>query len=359
MKSIFSFSFLFLSFISTLSQTSTNTTIEKTFWLGDFRLESGTILPKAYIMYVTYGSLNKDKNNAILLPSWYSADYNGYNFMIGTGKALDTTKYFLILSELFANGHSSSPSNTPTPFNGPPFPMTSIRDNVKATYELITKQFALNRLKAVIGYSMGAQQAFQWALSYPQVVETIVAYCGTAKTYPHGYVRLGSAISTIKAYTAWNNGFYLTPPLKGLRAWTQHWASWFLSQAWYRKELYKQMACPTVDDFLIWCIKSDEVSDANDRIAQAITWEKHDISRIMPFNGDIEKALAGIKCKVLYLPSQTGMYFPMEDAKYERQFIPYKEFVSIPSIWGHIAGAGINPKDNDFLNAKIGSFLSR
>ena len=160
MKSICSISFLFLSLIKTFSQTSTETLMDKTFWLGDFRLESGALLPKAYIKYVTYGSLNKDKNNAILLPSWYSADYNGYNFLIGTGKALDTTKYFLILSELFANGHSSSPSNTPPPFNGPLFPMISIRDNVKATYELITKQFELIRLKAVIGYSMGAQQAF-------------------------------------------------------------------------------------------------------------------------------------------------------------------------------------------------------
>lgn len=359
MKSIFSFSFLFLSFVNTFSQTSTKTTIEKTFWLGDFRLESGTLLPKAYVKYVTYGSLNKDKNNAILIPSWYSADYTGYNFLIGTEKALDTTKYFLILTELFANGHSSSPSNTPPPFNGPLFPLTSIRDNVKATYELITKQFELTQLKAVIGYSMGAQQAFQWALSYPQAVESIVAYCGTAKTYPHGYARLESAISTIKADTAWNNGFYSKPPLKGLRAWSLHWASWFLSQTWYRKELYKQMGFPTVDDFLNWRIKSDEVSDANDRIAQAITWEKHDISKTTPFNGDIEKALAAIKCKVLYMPCQTDMYFPVEDAEYERQFIPNVEFVPIISIWGHLAGIGINLEDNDFLNDKIGSFLSR
>ncbi len=359
MKSIFVFLLLVCAGINIYSQTSPNDLKEKTFQLGDFRLENGVVLPKAFIKYVTYGSLNRDKSNAILLPSWYSSDYNGYNFLIGTGKALDTTKYFLILSELFANGHSSSPSNTPPPFNGPLFPITSIRDNVKATYELITKQFELTQLKAVIGYSMGAQQAFQWALSYPQAVEFIVAYCGTAKTYPHGYVRLESAISTIKADTAWNNGFYLTPPLKGLRAWSLHWASWFLSETWYRKELYKEMGFPTVDDFLNWRIKSDEVSDANDRIAQAITWEKHDISKTKPFNGDIEKALEDIKCKVLYMPSQTDMYFPIGDAEYEKQFIPKVEFVPIPSIWGHLAGVGINPEDNDFLNAKIGSFLSR
>jgi homoserine O-acetyltransferase len=59
------------------------------------------------------------------------------------------------------------------------------------------------------------------------------------------------------------------------------------------------------------------------------------------------------------MPSQTDMYFPIEDAEYEKQFIPDVEFIAIPSIWGHLAGVGLNPVDNEFLNAKIASFLSR
>src|SRR3954463_16187964 len=103
MKVIFIFCFFsILVFINAHSQPSTNSAEEKTFLLGDFHLESGVTLPNAYIKFVTYGSLNKEKSNGILLPSFFTSDYRGYNAIIGDRKALDTTKYFLILSELFA-----------------------------------------------------------------------------------------------------------------------------------------------------------------------------------------------------------------------------------------------------------------
>jgi homoserine O-acetyltransferase len=359
MKFIFSFYFLFYAGINIYCQTSTNAVKEKTFQLGDFRLESGIVLPKAYIKYVIYGSLNKEKSNAILLPSWYGADFTGYDGIIGKDKALDTSKYFLILSELFANGHSSSPSNTPPPYNGPLFPSISIRDNVKATHELIIQEFKLQKLKAVIGLSMGAQQAFQWAVSYPDMVERIVANCGTAKTYPHGYIRLESAINTIEADSAWNNGFYNAPPKKGIKAWTYHWLSWFLSQEWYRKEMYKQWGYPTLDSLVNAFTKRFEEKDANNMISQARTWQKNNIAETPGFDGNIENTLKTIKCKVLYMPCVTDLYFPLEDAEYERKFIRNVEFAPIPSLWGHLASGGRDPKDNQFINGKINTFLSR
>jgi len=324
---------------------------ERSFYLDNFLLESGVTFPNAYIKYATYGSLNKDSSNAILLPSSYGSDYNGYNFLIGKNNALDTSKYFLILPELFANGHSSSPSNTPAPFHGPNFPITTIRDNVLAEYQLISKQFKIKKLKSVIGFSMGAQQAFQWAISYPKVVESIIAFCGTAKTYPHGYVRLESAISCIEADSDWDYGNYSSPPLKGLKSWALHWASWFLSQDWFRLEKFKELGFETFQKFIQARIDKEKVIDANDRISQARTWESHDISNDSLYMGDIEKALTAIQCNTLYMPSESDLYFPVSEAQYEKKFIP------IPSVWGHLAGAGLNQKDNDFLNLNIKSFL--
>src|SRR3954467_15426134 len=98
--------------------------------LTDFRLESGAVLPKATIAYATFGTLNARRDNAILIPSWYGSDHHGYDFMVGAGRALDPAKYFLVATEMFANGFSSSPSNTPAPFDGPAFPAVAIRDNV-------------------------------------------------------------------------------------------------------------------------------------------------------------------------------------------------------------------------------------
>lgn len=106
------------------------------FMLTDFRTESGVVLPSAKVVYGTYGHLNAARDNAVLLPSHYLANHHGYEWLIGPGLALDTTKLFLVATELFGNGHSSSPSNTPEPLHGPRFPAISIRDNVLAVHEL-------------------------------------------------------------------------------------------------------------------------------------------------------------------------------------------------------------------------------
>ena len=156
--------------------------VEHTFVIHNFHTESGVTLPEAKVVYGTYGHLNAAGDNAILLPSHYMADMNGYAWLIGPGKALDPARQFLITSELFGNGRSSSPSNTPEPLHGPRFPVTTIRDNVEAVHQLLTQELGVRHLEAVIGFSMGAQQAFQWAVSYPQYMDRIVATSGTART---------------------------------------------------------------------------------------------------------------------------------------------------------------------------------
>ena len=94
------------------------------FVISNFHTESGVTLPVARIVYGTYGHLNAAKDNVVLLPSHYMADYHGYEWLIGPGHALDTSPLFLVATEMFGNGHSSSPSNTPEPYHGPRFPVT-------------------------------------------------------------------------------------------------------------------------------------------------------------------------------------------------------------------------------------------
>jgi homoserine O-acetyltransferase len=75
--------------------------------------------------------------------------------LIGAGKAVNPKKLFLVTSELFGNGRSSSPSNTPDPFHGPRFPTTTIRDNVEAAHRMLTEQLHVQHLRAVIGFLAG------------------------------------------------------------------------------------------------------------------------------------------------------------------------------------------------------------
>lgn len=169
------------------------------FELEDFAFESGATLPNARLSYVTYGALNESKTNVVHRPSWYSGNHHGYEFLSGPGKALDSSEYFIVATDMFANGLTSSPSNTPPPFAGPDFPEIAIRDNVNATHRLLTEELGVEHLRAVIGFSMGAQQAFQWAVSHPDMVEAAVAICGNAKEYPFGIVRLEGAKSALMA----------------------------------------------------------------------------------------------------------------------------------------------------------------
>ena len=332
-----------------------------TFVIEKFRTESGVILPQARVVYGTYGRLNAARDNAILLPSHYMADHHGYEWLIGPGKALDTAKVFLVATELFGNGHSSSPSNTPEPFHGPRFPVTTIRDNVAAVHQLLTQDLKITHLRAIIGFSMGAQQAFQWAVSYPTFADRLVATSGTAKTYPHGVVRLEGQIAALTADAAFKDGDYTAPPTKGIEAFATVWTAWLYSQEWWRRELWKADAKPgTTFEQVLNEYRTNFIpgGDANDLILQMRTWEHHNVGATLGFGGDVEKALRSIKVPILYMPSETDLYFPLTDARYEAAFIPGVELKPIPSLWGHTAGAAPNPVDAKFLNDNINRFLA-
>jgi homoserine O-acetyltransferase/O-succinyltransferase len=330
------------------------------FVVKDFKTESGVVLPEARIVYGTYGELNAAGDNAILLPSHYMAEMHGYGWLIGPGKALDPGKYLLVTSELFGNGRSSSPSNASEPFHGPRFPITSIRDNVAIVHALLTEQLHVKHLRAVIGFSMGAQQAFQWAVSYPDFMDRIVATSGTAKTYDHGKVRLEGEISALTADPVFQDGNYTVEPARGIEAFSMVWAGWLFSQEWWRQELWRtntrfgKSYDEVVDHFRHHFIPG---ADANNLILQMRSWERHDVGMTPPFNGDVVAALKSIKAPVLYMPSLTDMYFPITDARYEAQFIRHCTFAPIPSLWGHPAGAGVAPADAKFLNEHVAAFM--
>jgi len=332
--------------------------------LHNFKTESGAVLPEVRVVYGTYGTLNAARDNAVLLPSHYMAKYRGYEWLIGSSegpkpKSLDPAKLFLVTTELFGNGSSSSPSNTPEPFHGPRFPVMTIRDNVEAVHQLLTQELHIQHLRAVVGFSMGAEQAFQWAVSYPDYMDRIVATSGTARCWPHGVMRNESQIAAITADEDFKNGDYTAQPKRGISAFGMVWGGWLYSQEWWRDELWKTGDPNATLEKTIARFRDDfiEGADANDLILQLRTWEKHDVGTTPGFNGDTKKALASIKVPVLYMPSMTDLYFPVGDARYESQFIPHVTLKPIPSLWGHPAGAGAGPGDLEFLNTNIAAFL--
>src|SRR5262245_39877501 len=120
--------------------------------LGDIVLQRGATLRDAKLAYKTFGTLNARKDNAIVYPTWYSGQHLNNEWRVGEGMALDPNKYFIIIPNMFGNGLSSSPSNTPEPYNKSRFPQVTAYDNVRAQHRLVTEKFGIERLPLVTGW---------------------------------------------------------------------------------------------------------------------------------------------------------------------------------------------------------------
>lgn len=148
--------------------------------LGDFRLQSGEVIRNCRIGYRTAGTLNADRSNAILVPTWFLGRSEDLAWFVGPGKSYDTSKYFVIVVDALGNGVSSSPSNSREQ-PGAKFPQFTIRDMVRSQYELVTRELKLAHLHCVAGSSMGGMQTFQWVVSYPDFMTRAIPIVGTPK----------------------------------------------------------------------------------------------------------------------------------------------------------------------------------
>ena len=133
---------------------------------GDLKLESGEAIKDFSISYVTHGTLNAKKSNAILMVTAIGGNHHRLDFMIGPGKALDPDKYFIIATDAIANGFTTSPSNSKSQPRMP-FPKFTIRDMVESQYRLLKEKFGIDHVVAVVGPSMGGMQVLQWGVSHP------------------------------------------------------------------------------------------------------------------------------------------------------------------------------------------------
>lgn len=146
--------------------------------LGVCELERGEVIRDCRVGYRTAGQLNEDSSNVVLFPSWYGGTSGSLEGYVGPGGYADSTRYFVIAVDAFGAGASSSPSNS-TAQSGTAFPRYTIGDMVHAQRRLLDEVFALERLHAVVGISMGGMQVFEWITTYPERVDKAVSIVGT------------------------------------------------------------------------------------------------------------------------------------------------------------------------------------
>lgn len=329
------------------------------FDLGDVPLQRGATLRNAKLAYKTYGKLDADKGNVIVYPTWYSGQHYDNEWLIGPGMALDPGKYFIIVPNMLGNGLSSSPSNTPEPYNLSRFPDITLYDNVRLQHRLVTEKFGIERIALVTGWSMGAQQTNQWGCLYPDMVQRIAPFCGSAKTAPHNIVFLEGVKAALTADAAWNGGWYSAPPSKGLRAVGRVYAGWGLSQPFYMQELWRELGFSSLEDFLVGFWEGFFLQkDANNLLAMLWSWQHGDISDNPVFKGDFKKALGAIKARAIVMPAERDLYFPVADNEWEVSHMPNAECRPIPGVWGHFAGGGSSPVDTRFIDTALKELLA-
>jgi homoserine O-acetyltransferase/O-succinyltransferase len=325
--------------------------------MGDFKLESGDTIKDFAISYVTHGTLNAKKSNAILMVTAISGNHHRLDFMIGPGKALDTSKYFVVCTDAIGNGLTTSPSNSAAQPRMQ-FPKYAIRDMVTSQHRLMTEHLGIAHVVAVVGPSMGGMQALQWGVSQPDFMDSLVALVPLAKTPAWTTLVLEASRKAIMIDAAWNQGNYTSPPEQGIRLWRD-----ILSfMAARSPEMYREQFAKA-PDLLPWLQQQEssliKAFDANDWIYQTWAYDRHDVGTTPGYSGDTVKALAAIKAKTLIMVGTKDLlnpeWEPQEAAKSMRDA---KVLTIRPgSVTGHASAGGAFPADVEFINREAGAFL--
>ncbi|MDQ2802968.1 MAG: alpha/beta fold hydrolase [Pseudomonadota bacterium] len=331
------------------------------FDLGNFALEEGGVLRNCKLAYKTFGSLNAAKDNAVLFPHMFSGTHMDMEIYVGEGLALDPDKYFVILPDQIGGGISTSPHNTPPPEGMSGFPHVRIGDDIRAQHQLVTEKFGIKTLELVLGWSMGAQQTYEWAVRYPDMVKRAAPIAGTAKNTDHDRIFTQTLMDAITSDPAWNGGEYREPHAVhvGLRRHARLWAVMGLSTEFYhyKEPAWRRLGAGSVEDFIAMVFeKWFAPMDPNALLCMAWKWQRGDVSRNT--GGDLKAVLGRIKAKTFVLPFASDMFFPVSDCAYEQSMIPNSELRPIPSAWGHFAMLGVFEEDKAAVNRHIADLLA-
>lgn len=305
--------------------------------LGAFRLQSGLETNGLRLRYELHGQLNADASNAILFPTWFAGRHSANRWIIGRGHALDTERFCIIVVNALGNGESSSPSNdSQLLVAGQPADI-SLFDNVRAQERLV-RGLGVDRLYAIVGRSMGAQQALQWGCLYPRMVERIFAFCGVPRTTPHNRLLLQSMADVLQGHE------HEAGAAATLAA--RIYAGWSLSHEFFAGMVTDGPGRDVeqwVDQHLAANFRS---FDTRDLLTLVQTWQAADISRNPLFGGDLRAALQAIEARTLLMPISHDLIFPPPDFEFAQACIPNCESHLLYSPWGHRAGAPGGDKDD-------------
>ena len=298
----------------------------KIFELGDVDLQCGLRLRGARLAYQTYGELNARKDNVIVFPTFFGSQHPANEPMIGPGMALDPARYFIIIPNLFGNGLSSSPSNTPAPYDRARFPGSPTTTTSGSSIGWSPSSSASSGSRWCAGSPWGRSRRSTgghciptwWSGSRRGAARPrrpgITSFSWRASRRPCAPTTPGTTAGTThrrrKGYGRWRGS------MRGGR----------LRRHSIGRRCTSTSGHSSLEDYLITSWEGRYLQqDANNILAMVATWQAGDISDNPLYGGDFAKALGSIRARAFVMPSRTDQYFPPEDNEIEVSMMPNAE----------------------------------
>jgi homoserine O-acetyltransferase len=311
--------------------------------LGVFQLESGASIRDCRLGYRTFGKLNAEKSNVVVFPTWFGGTTKDLVALIGPGKLIDSSKFFVIAIDALGDGISSSPSNSERQPRMT-FPDLAVRDMVNSQHRLLNEVLHIPHVRAVMGISMGGMQTFQWMVAYPGFMDCAIPIVGSPRLTSYDLLLWQSGIHAIQADVNWKGGDYTAPPEAGLRTLAD------IDALAIQTPSYR-VAHTKPEEFkkFLDAEETDAIHgfDANNWIRQAQAMMGHDVS--FPFEGDMTKAAAAVKARVLVIVGlQDHMVNPTPALAFAR--LLRAQTLELDSDCGHLV--------TDCESSKIGTAIA-
>ncbi|WP_404350626.1 alpha/beta fold hydrolase [Phycicoccus jejuensis] len=335
--------------------------------IGRFELEEGGVIPDLQLAVATFGELNEARDNAILVPTWFSGTHaTWWQVYIGEGRALDPTTWFIAVVNQIGNGLSTSPHTTDDPSIAMSrFPQVRIGDDVRAQEQLMREHYGVERFALVVGGSMGAQQTWEWAVRYPDKVLRAAPIAGTAQNTPHDALFTQTLMDAITSDPGWNGGEYASHEevRDGLTRHADIWATMGLTTDFWKTEFWKGI--PPIAEGLEFSTYEEfqqnftrtlfTMMDPNALLSMGWKWQRGDVARNA--DGDLAAALARVTAKVFVMPIEQDMFFPPRDCEPEAAMTPGAEVRMLHSIAGHFGLFGFEQSYLDEVDAHLRELL--
>ena len=306
-----------------------------------FALESGEHLSGFTLEYTTLGELNNQANNVVWVCHALTANAEANDWwegLIGAGKIFDPARHFIICANMLGSCYGSTQALSVNPDTEVPyyhdFPLLTNRDIVRA-FDLLRIALNIDKIKLCIGGSLGGQQAMEWAIIQPNLIENLVLLATNAKHSPWGIAFNESQRMAIAADATWQEN---TPEagLKGLKA-----ARSIALLSYRNYNTYDATQTDNeqkLDGFKAASYQQYQGEKLQKRFNAFAYWtlskamDNHDVGRE---RGGTQAALEGVKAKTLVIGVDTDMLFPTNEQQFIAQHIPNACYHEIQSLYGH------------------------